>query len=267
VVWEERGREVPPLSRFGKKGVLAILKRTTLLAVIEALAFASSVVLGILWARAPSGPYEPFLVIAGLAFGATELFRRYEGKFFRTESKSFTPAELVQHREQLRKILEEEIYRCRREKLRKDVIIRHVNRVDSYPNVDENAKGISPWFRVGLLDTYHKGIKVGLRFGTLTQCAEGYRYTNYKAGEKGDMKICLIGEIPYEYIEAVNIDGDEYYSFPHIYCHYANKGEPYERLIFCEEIDMGHSHVYYKEVAAYEDVRRNSEGTGAEYFA
>jgi hypothetical protein len=33
-------------------------------------------------------------------------------------------------------------------------IIRDVKRVDAYPKVDEKGKGISPWFRVGLLGTY-----------------------------------------------------------------------------------------------------------------
>lgn len=32
-----------------------------------------------------------------------------------------------------------------------EAIIRDVKRADSYTNVEENGKGISPWFRVGLL--------------------------------------------------------------------------------------------------------------------
>ncbi len=37
----------------------------------------------------------------------------------------------------------------------------------------------------------------------------------------------LIGFIPYDLIDHVDVTGDEYYSYPHIYCHFAFKGEPY----------------------------------------
>jgi hypothetical protein len=215
----------------------------------------------------PAGDYEPWLFLLGLVFVALEIYRRYEIHFVKREGKNLTPGELVKHSEKLRKQFQEEIYKCRANELRKDAIIRHVNRIDSYPETDDKSKGISAWFRVALLDTYHKGILVGLRFGTLSECSDGWRFTNYKDGEKGDINVFMIGKIPYAYIEEVNLDGDEYYSYPHIYCHFANKGEPYEEIVFCEEVDMGHGHPFYKELARYEDVRKNSKGKSVLYFA
>lgn len=106
------------------------MNRKIVIVVIEAGAFIVSAVLGILWARNPAGPYEPFIMVTGLAFVATEAYRRYEGRLFKTEGVFRTASERVHHQEALRKQFEEEIYRCRREKLRKDVIIRHVNRLD-----------------------------------------------------------------------------------------------------------------------------------------
>ena len=151
--------------------------------------------------------------------------------------------------------------------MRPDVIIRDVDRVDSYPETDERGKGISPWFRAALLRTYKRGAKIGLRIGTLTECGNGFRYTDYNAGEKGDIKVFLIGEIAYESIVAVNWDGDEFYYFPHIYCHFNHNGEPYERLIYCKEIDMGDGIKHYSEVAEYETVKLNSQRFGVEYFS
>lgn len=235
--------------------------------IIEVIVLLVCVYFGYQWAKNPSGNYEPWLFLGGLAFVGLEIFRRYEVHLIKREGKNLTPGELVKHSEELRKLFKDEIYKCRAEKLRKDVIIRHVNRMDSYPEVDEKKKGISPWFRAGLLDTYHKGILVGLRFGTLTVGPDGYQYTNYKDGQEGDIKVYLVGKIPYAYIEGVNFDGDEYYYFPHIFCHYANKGEPYEELVFCEAVDMGDGHTYYKEVATYNEVEKNSAGTGVKYFA
>ena len=142
-----------------------------------------------------------------------------------------------------------------------------MDRVDSYPDIDETEKGISPWFRVALLDTYKRGARIGLRIGNLTECENGYRYTDYKAGEKGDIRAFFIGEIPYESIVAVNWDGDEFYYFPHIYCHFNHNGEPYERLVYCREIEMGNGHKHYSDIAEYESVKLNSDSFGVEYFA
>ncbi|MDP3292672.1 MAG: hypothetical protein Q8M43_11645 [Sulfuricurvum sp.] len=222
---------------------------------------------GYQWAQNPDGNYEPWLFLASLIFICLEIFRRYEVYFIKREGKNLTPGELVKHREELRKQFQEEIYKCRVKNLRKDVIIRHVNRMDSYPHVEENHKGISPWFKGALLDTYHKGIMVWLRSGTLTDGAHGYRFTNYKKEEKGDIRVLMVGKIPYEYIECVNFDGDEYYYFPHIFCHFANKGEPYEEIVFCEEIDMGNGPTYYKEIVDFQSVKKHSVGCGIDYFS
>lgn len=110
-----------------------------------------------------------------------------------------------------------------------------------------------------MLETYTKGVKVLLQIGSLTKTDGDLRYTDRKAGEKGDIKAFLIGGIPFDSIVAVNWEGDEYYYFPHIYCHFNHGGEPYERLIFCEEVDMGNGYTYHKEIAEYEEIQKISE--------
>lgn len=54
-----------------------------------------------------------------------------------------------------------------RSKLIMDVIIRDMERIDSYPESSDKNKGISPWFKAGLMGTYHKGIQVGLNWGVI----------------------------------------------------------------------------------------------------
>lgn len=222
---------------------------------------------GYQWANNPDGNYEPWLFLGGLSFVALEILRRYEIHLVKREGKNFTPGELVKHSEELRKQFQEEIYKCRSKELRNDVIIRHVNRMDSYPDIDDKEREISPWFRASLFDTYHKGIMIGLRFGSLSEGPDGWIFTNYKDGDKGDIQVYMIGKIPYEFIEGVNFDGDEYYYFPHIFCHFANKREPYEEIVFCEEVDMGNRHSYLKEIAKYDEVRENSKSWGGTHFA
>lgn len=211
--------------------------------------------IGIAWIMEPSGNFEPYFVVFTLVFVATDLSRRYLKS---SEKKpKFTSAELIQHREKLRPIFEQEIFKCRHEKLRKDAIIRHVDRVDSYPNTDESKSGISPWFKVALVDTYHKGIMVILSAERLYIYNE--QYINRKAGSSEEVLAYLVGKIPYENIEAVNMDGDEYYYFPHIYCHFTHNDEPYEELVYCQEVDMNDGHVHYSELVSYSDVQKHSK--------
>jgi hypothetical protein len=47
---------------------------------------------------------------------------------------------------------------------------------------------------------------------------EHWRFTDRSAGEKGDVRVLMIGSIPYEDIDNVDWYGDEYYSDPHVYC-------------------------------------------------
>lgn len=225
----------------------------------EIVALATFLTLGVLWISYPDNAFDGPALLAGLILAATDFYRRNEGHLFKTERHKFTPGELVQHREKMRQQFQEEIYRCRHEKLRKDVIIRHVNRVDDYPNIDDRKKGISPWFRVGLIDTYERGIVLGLHYSGLVATEDGYRGADYTKQEHGDTTLLLAATVPYEYIETVNMDGDKYYNYPHIYCYYWNKGQPYERLYYCEEVDVGSGHPYYREVVTFEKVKRSSD--------
>ncbi len=184
---------------------------------------------------------------------------------FRGRRRQLSAAQILELRQKWKPLFEEEIRKTDTEKLRKDVIIRDVKRLDNYPEVDCEAKGISPWFRVGLVGTYHKGILVGLRWGELTNHGneEDWRYTNHKAGETGDIKAILIGRIPFENVEAVDWDGDEYYYFPHIYCHFdAKRKEPYEEVVYCVEKCLPGGLPFYVEVATYEKVRKLSDKLG-----
>jgi len=232
--------------------------RTRVIAAVELTALLASIALAILWMREPTGPYEPYFAATALLFLITEAFRRYEGKLFRTEGVERTPAERLRHYNDLREKFKEEIARCRAQNLRKDVIIRHVNRMDHYP-ITDTTRGISPWFKAGLLDTYHSGILVGLGWNGLIKAEGSWRKPDCQAGETAEVTVMLVGEIPYDLIESMNVDGNEYYNLPHIFCHFANHGEPYQRLFYAERVEMGHGHEYWKEVVAHQEVARRSK--------
>jgi hypothetical protein len=78
-----------------------------------------------------------------------------------------------------------------------------------------------------------------------------------------------VSSIPYENIEQVDWDGDEYYGYPHIYCWFSNKKVPYEHTgiyVRNDPIVVG-ALPYFTEVADLKDVRRRSRKHGLDgYF-
>lgn len=185
----------------------------------------------------------------------------------RKAKRSPSPAEVVQLRQKWKGEFESKLWERRQAGQRSDVIVRDVKRIDSYPDTDGNTKGISPWFRVGLMGTYHRGILLGLRWGSLVREESGWKYRNYKKEEAGKLKVILIGYVPYENIEAVDWEGDEFYGFPHLYCHFdARSKEPYERCAFCEQQFLDET-PFYTEVAEYDAVHKRSRKHGLEYFS
>ena len=113
-----------------------------------------------------------------------------------------------------------------------------------------------------MIDTFHKGIKVGLGWHGVVEIQGGYRQVNYKTREQSDITALLTGEIPYDYIESMNLDGDENYYLPHIFCHFANHGEPYQRLFWTQEVDMGKGMNYWKEIGNYVPPKKVNVGIG-----
>lgn len=189
--------------------------------------------------------------------------------FFLSRRRKLSPADIVQLRQKWKPEFEQQIFERRLKKLREDVIVRDMKRIDSYPDIsDKKQKGISPWFRVGLVGTYHRGILIGLSWGGLSydEKHKMWRHTNYALKEETEINALLIGYIPFENIETVDWGGDEYYGYPHIYCHFNTKRkEPYEKLAYCEKKFL-HEIPFYSEVADYDSVRKLSKRLGIKYF-
>ena len=185
--------------------------------------------------------------------------------------KPLSSEERIARRRKWKPMFDEHIRDHFSRKLRSDVIIRDVKRVDQYPDIEEKSKGISPWFRVGLVGTYHRGILVAFHWLRLVHVGdEKFRVLDILDHDKDDksleadsIKAIQLGMIPFENIEEVDFEGDEYYGFPHIYCHFSNKREPYERIaIFTQNQLFPDSLPYYSEIADVESVRKESEKAG-----
>jgi len=90
-----------------------------------------------------------------------------------------------------------------------------------------------------------------------------WRFTNYGAGEQGDINVLMKSGIPYENIDNVDWNGDEFYGLPHIYCFFDRKKEPYEYTAFYAEQTCSSGGLpYYTEIASYDSVHRLSKKLG-----
>jgi len=221
-------------------------------------------ILVLVWVLNPEGPWEPWLALIALA--TTGFDALYAWLKPPLPARFTSNGERARHREHLRQVLQEEIYRRRAQDLRSDVIIRDVDRPNEYPDLSPDDRTISAWFRLGLIDTYSKGIRVGLRHGGLKACDGGYRFVDFVNGESSDLTVLLLGEIPYDSIATVNLDGDEIYPYAHIYCHFDFEGEPYERLWFGQRVEVTDTTFYYELVASYDEVIRNNPTDGPLHF-
>ncbi len=192
--------------------------------------------------------------------------------WLRGRKGQLTPSDLVKSRAKLKPEFSDYIATLRRKKLRSDVIVRDVARLAGYPKIDAAKKGISPWFRVGLVGTYSEGIKLHLGWHELVPSAVGgYRRKGYK-GESEDLPTIdagLIGFVPYEQIEHVDWEGDEYYGFPVIYCHFdASRRTPYQRLAYCVSRTLEHPNgdrEWWHEIADADEVHKSSRNAGIHF--
>jgi hypothetical protein len=125
-----------------------------------------------------------------------------------------------------------------------DAIIRELRRKDSYPAIDESLRSISPWFKVELKGTYHRGIEVITSVESVV-IADGVA-RRADSTELAAQTVYVVGRIPYEAIEGIDWEGDEFYGFTHIYCRFRVGGRrgPYEEVVLYEieghEIGAGH---------------------------
>lgn len=115
----------------------------------------------------------------------------------------------------------------------------------SYPEVDQQRIGISGWFKVEPFDFYHNGIAVILSIANVIHDESGHwdleKYSKVGIDNSSPQKTkCfVVGRIPYDNIVAYDVDGDEYYNFPHFFCDFSIHGEPYEEILYFPIAESG----------------------------
>ena len=115
-----------------------------------------------------------------------------------------------------------------------EVIIHRLDDV-SYPDIDDSP-GISGWFKLEILDFYHGGLEciLGIENGLLDSMTRKWSLLSHEQRESSfpsrfsKPKVFLTGKIPWRNILHYDMQGDQYYPQPHLYCMFTDSGMPYE---------------------------------------
>jgi hypothetical protein len=79
--------------------------------------------------------------------------------FVRGRRRRLSRPERLALRQQWKPQFEKRVRHTHQNGLREEVIIRDMRRIDTYPDF-KKGKGLSSWFRLFLVGTYHRGILV-----------------------------------------------------------------------------------------------------------
>jgi hypothetical protein len=158
-----------------------------------------------------------------------------------------SPAELLRHSLALKTEVNGKLWRLLDE-TNGDAIIRELRRKDSYPDVDESLRSISPWFKVELKDTYHAGIEVVTAIEHVV-IEDGVARRAADPNDSRGQNVLVVGRIPYTSIEGIDWEGDEFYGFTHIYCRFriGRRRGPYAETVLYQKgaRDLG-GRTYYE---------------------
>ena len=103
--------------------------------------------------------------------------------------------QIVECRAKWKRVFDQRLALCQRDNLGRDVTVRDIKRLDEYPNIKDDEKGISPWFRAGLVGTNERSVLLLLRWGSLN--AEAIEFMQLEGiarhDAKGNGNVALIG--------------------------------------------------------------------------
>lgn len=144
------------------------------------------------------------------------------------------PSVILKHRHKIKSQLERKLPPEDKYGTRGEAVVRDMARINSYPDINKEQKGVSSWFRVEVKGLYYNGLEVFIyageeRYITFDNKKQEWRFA--KDNERNKFPSFCVGRIPFENIREINWRGDEYYNCPHLYCNFKNS-QPYESIIF-----------------------------------
>ena len=109
-----------------------------------------------------------------------------------------------------------------------DVIIRSIYDT-AYPIMPDNGLG---FIRAEVYDFSHEGLLVRV---SPYRIIAVYWPSIYSREQEQKGTLDVLGCVPYERIVDYDINGDEYYAYPHIYCSHRAEESPYSKILYVTE--------------------------------
>lgn len=87
------------------------------------------------------------------------------------------------------------------------------------------------YYKAEVYDFYHNGLMVraypyvkNIKYKLMEFDSDEYEIV--------DLSVEILGCIPFENIIEYDMDGDEYYMYPHLFCDFVNVSDPYEKIVY-----------------------------------
>ncbi|PIH03103.1 hypothetical protein CS538_14660 [Clostridium combesii] len=117
-----------------------------------------------------------------------------------------------------------------------EVLIRSIDDTD-YPNNTLLEKDFAGYFKAEVYNFYHNGIQVIIEVKDIK--IKQYENENNDKFKITTIRVLEIGYLPFNNIIDYDYDGDEYYMYPHLYCDFINKNDPFEKIGYAYEYSYG----------------------------
>ncbi|MFB9080583.1 hypothetical protein ACFFLS_20835 [Flavobacterium procerum] len=89
------------------------------------------------------------------------------------------------------------------------------------------------WFAAEIHQLYHRGMEFVIGIYGICPLPDGkWRLEKHSDPDKDSVKVRKIGQINFSDIISYDIDGDEYYNYPHIFCRFSYRGIPFENCYY-----------------------------------
>ncbi|REG82022.1 SMEK domain-containing protein [Algoriphagus antarcticus] len=102
----------------------------------------------------------------------------------------------------------------------------------SYPELVENEKGYNNWMKLELWDFYPNGLEFVVQYSKKVVVKNGKDWRFALNNEEGALNCCLFLRLPYENIVELEMETDDYNSYPTIFVEYLNDDSPFEQEVY-----------------------------------
>ncbi len=169
-------------------------------------------------------------------------------------SKKLSSRARLEHKEKIKQKAEELLSEIHRKKLNSEVYLVNINRYfKDYPSNKEKIFEGYSHIKAEIKSTRFDGVQF-----FCSMPVEVYQKSDGKLSFKGEAKEKVfnafpVGVVPYEWIEYVDLRGDEYGYVPLFYCHFKGKiywkrswrrflpfGYPYKELVYYRQSEVYH---------------------------